>query len=187
MAQKDMMDDARLTKNAGASVRGDRTDSDNDRTQNNGIVTDAERRRMLREDWVQEILPKPPEMEGFHTCWLSTTNSADPIFKRVQRGYTPVKTSEVPGFGNFKAAEGDYAGCVTCNEMLLFKIPMQLYQDLMAIYHHDMPQENEQAIYERVQQVAESEKDNSGRQLGQVEGDGFQNMARGSSRRPTFL
>lgn len=163
--------DERLKKNAGTSTRGSRDSADADRNNKDGSALSAsERRAALRRDWVQEVLPTPPEIPGFHLCWLSTTNSTDPIYKRIQRGYQPVRITEVPGFGSqFAATEGEFEGCVACSEMLLFKIEKETYQDLMAIYHHDIPNEQEGAIYDRVN--ASQEVDSGGRTLGIVEGD----------------
>ena len=73
---KDTFGDQRLKKDAGDSVRGARDDADVDRVQQDGsALSAAERRRMLRQEWVQEVLPTPPKIPGFHCCWLSTTNS----------------------------------------------------------------------------------------------------------------
>jgi len=183
---KDTLGDERLKKSTGDTVRGSRDGADSDRVHNDGSALSAEeRRRMLRQEWVQEVLPTPPKMEGFHCCWLSTTNSTDPIYKRVQRGYIPVKASEVPGFGSqFTAQGGEFDGCVVCNEMLLFKIPVQLYNDLMTIYHHEMPLEQEASIRENVNSRAD--EDSNGRRLAQIEGD-FQNLGRGANRDPSFI
>ena len=68
--------------------------------------------------------------------------------------------------------------------MLLFKIPAQTYEDLMMIYHHEMPLEQEETIKENVKR--KQEEDSSGRSLGQVEGD-FENLGRGPGRNPTFI
>ena len=187
MAQtKDTFGDDRLKKDAGEQVRGSRNSADVDRVQEDGsTLNSAERRRLLRQGWVQEVLPKPPIIPGFHCCWLSTTNSTDPIYKRIQRGYVPVKASEIPGFGTqFTVPEGEFEGCIACNEMLLFKIPAQTYEDLMMIYHHEMPMEQEESIKEMVKR--KQEEDSSGRSLGQVEGD-FENLGRGPGRNPTFI
>lgn len=185
MANKDNFGDDRLKKDAGVSVRGSRDGADFDRVQNDGSSMSAEqRRRALRQDWVQEILPSPPDLPGFHTCWLSTTNSTDPIYKRVQKGYVPVKASEVPGFGTqYLAQGGEFDGCISCNEMLLFKIDKVVWNDLMTIFHHDMPLEQEAAIRERVE--ANQERDSNGRALGSVEGD-FNNLGR-SRGSPSFI
>lgn len=183
---KDTFGDERLKKDSGRGVRGPRDSADVDRVQLDGSALSAEeRRRMLRQEWVQEVLPMPPAAPGFHYCWLSTTNSTDPVYKRVQRGYIPVKASEVPGFGaQYTATGGEFDGCVACNEMLLFKVPVELYNDLMTIYHHDMPMEQEASIRENV--TRRDEEDSNGRSLSQVEGD-FNNLGRGTSRAPSFI
>lgn len=176
--------DERLKKTGGTSVRTDRSDADTDRTNKDGTALTAEERRMaMRKDWVQEILPTPPNMPGYHTCWLSTTNQSDPIYRRIQYGYEPVKATEMPGFGShYQATDGQFAGCIACNEMLLFKIPSERYNDLMTIYHHDIPLEQEGAIYDRVQS---NEVDSNGRPLGFVEGD-YNSMGRSPVPTPTF-
>lgn len=180
----DKFGDERLKKESGAGSRASRDNADASRVQQDGMtLSAAERRRQLRQDWVQEILPTPPGIPGFHLCWLSTTNSTDPLHKRMQVGYQPVRVTEVPGFEQYKIDGGQYDGCVACNEMLLFKLPMEIYQDLMAIYHHDMPLEQEQAIRDRVMQ--NQEVDSNGRPLGIVEGD-FNALGRSAPRTPTF-
>ena len=183
---KDTFGDARLKKDAGQAVRGSRDSADVARVQEDGsALSAAERRRALRQDWVQEVLPTPPVIPGFHCCWLSTTNSTDPVYKRIQRGYIPVKSVEVQSFGSqFVATGGEFDGCIACNEMLLFKIPLDVYEDLMMIYHHDMPLEQETAIRENVN--SKGDQDSDGRRLAQVEGD-FNNLGRGSNRTPTFI
>lgn len=180
----DTFGDDRLKKDAGKSVRGSRDDADSSRVQQDGsTLSDAERRRLLRQDWVQEVLPKPPVIPGWHCCWLSTTNSTDPVYKRIQRGYQPVKATEVPGFGSqYTAQGGEFDGCVACNEMLLFKIPQQLYNDLMTIHHYDLPNEQEESIREKVSQGIDS--DSSGRPLGQME-ESFNNLGRANVRAPS--
>lgn len=163
--------DERLTKTAGGAVRSDRNTADADRTNKDGTaLTAQERRNQLRQDWVQELLPTPPSIPGYHTCWLSTTNSMDPIYKRMQRGYMPVTAAEA---GNLSAAEtvkdGEFKGCISCNEMLLFKIEEQTYQDLMTIFHYDMPLEQARGIFEKANGVREM--DSNGRDISIVEGD----------------
>lgn len=180
----DKFGDERLKKDAGTATRGSRDNADTDRVQQDGMaLSAAERRRQLRQDWVQEVLPKPPGIPGFHMCWLSTTNSTDPIHKRLQLGYQPVRVTEVPGFEQYKIDGGAYDGCVACNEMLLFKVPQEVYQDLMTIYHHDMPLEQEQSIYERV--AGSQEVDSEGRRLNTIEGD-FERLGKAPARTPTF-
>ena len=186
MANKDdRFGDERLTKGSGADVRGSREAADSARQNQDGSALSAEeRRRMLRQDWVQEVLPTPPDSAEWHYCWLSTTNSTDPVYKRIQRGYVPVKAVEIPGQfgGQYTVQGGEFDGCVACNEMLLFKIPAQLYQDLMTIYHNDIPNEQEESIYERVNSI--QQQDGSGRNLVEVESD-FQRAGQRPTN-PTF-
>ena len=186
MTTQSAFGDSRLKKEKASAVRGSRDDADVDRVREDGSgLSDEERRKLLRKDWVQEVLPSPPVIAGFHCCWLSTTNSTDPVYKRIQRGYTPVKASEAPALGSqYMAQGGEFDGCVACNEMLLFKIPMQLYQDLMTIYHSDMPLEQEAAIRENIN--SRNQEDSNGRQLASVEGD-FEKFGRSNSRNPTFI
>lgn len=177
--------DERMKKDSGASVRGPRELADTDRVQHDGTsLSAAERRRQLRQDWVQEVLPTPPKIPGFHCCWLSTTNSTDPIYKRMQHGYVPVKSTEVPAFGaQFTAVGGEFDGCIACNEMLLFKIDEQTYNDLMTIFHYEMPNEQEATIRENV--LSKNDQDSDGKGLAIVEGD-FNKLGRPLDRSPTF-
>lgn len=184
MSKDDRFGDDRLKKDSGASARASRDNADVSRVQTDGTaLSAAERRRLLRQEWVAEVLPTPPEIPGFHACWLSTTNSTDPIHKRLQLGYQPVKLVEVPGFEQYKVNDGPFEGCVACNEMLLFKIPQQVYQDIMTIYHHDIPLEQEAAIRDRVNN--QTDEDSNGRRLHEVEGD-FASLGRAPTRPPQF-
>jgi hypothetical protein len=185
MSKNDPFGDERLKKDGAVSVRASRDIADGDRVHEDGMTLSAsERRRLLRQDWVQEVLPKAPERAGWHRCWLSTTNSTDPVYKRIQRGYTPVKASDVPGFGSqFTVSGGEFDGCIACNEMLLFEIPIETYLDLMHIYHHDMPLEQEASVRERLEQLQESDSD--GRRLVESEGD-FNRLGRPVGQ-PTFI
>ena len=120
-------DDSRLSK---TTARDDRSSADVERTEKDGTaLTMAERRQLMRQEWTQDVLPTPPKVPGWHYCWLSTTNSSDPIYKRVQKGYQPVLANELAGFTTAKVTEGEFAGVVSCNEMLLFKIEEELYQE----------------------------------------------------------
>jgi hypothetical protein len=158
------------------NVRGDRVDGDAERTQKDGTaLSTAERIAMIRSEWNQEVLPTPPKIEGWHTCWLSTTNSADPIFKRVQKGYEPVRASDIPGFAQYKVTQGEFEGCIACNEMLLFKIPEEIYQEIMRIFHYERPMEEEEILRNNAVDNVKQE-DSKGREL--VEAEGFDTLAR---------
>jgi hypothetical protein len=175
--------DDRLKKSAATPVRGDRGEADASRTQVDGITLSMEERRaMLRSEWDQEVLPSPPPVPGWHFCWLSTTNSSDPIYKRVQKGYEPVKVSEFPGFMSGASQQGEFEGCVTCNEMVLFKIPEEIYQEIMKYFHYEKPMEDEQMLRDNAAESVNGQ-DSDGRNLGQVEG--FDSLAR-RVQSPTF-
>ena len=102
--------DSRLKKNTSAG-RENRGSNDLDRAPvEDSLVSAEERRKMFRSEWLQEALPNPPAIKGFHLCWLSTTNQYDPIHKRVRLGYTPVKAEEVSGFDTYRVKSGEHAG-----------------------------------------------------------------------------
>jgi hypothetical protein len=171
---ENMAQDARLKKSADAG-RDSRSSVDSSRQNADGTVLSVEERRaMFRNEWTQEALPKPPEVPGYHMCWLSTTNSYDPIHKRIRMGYEPVKADEIAGFGHFKMNSGEYEGYVAVNEMLLFKIPNEIYQVMMEEIHHYQPLDEEGKL--RASAVL-GQTDSNGKQLGMVEGDGFSSLA----------
>ena len=76
--------------------------------------------------------------------------------------------------------EGEFAGCVSCNEMILFKIEEELFQEIMKYLHHDLPMGEEELL--KANTVIEQE-DSKGTQLGQREG--FTSLARKVAN-PTF-
>jgi len=166
------MDD-RLKKN---SVRSRETRSamdDSRASPESNFALSQERRRMFRDEFLQEALPKAPDIPGFHTCWLSTTHQYDPIHRRMRIGYTPVKADEVPGFENFRVKAGEMEGFVACNEMVLYKLPIDIYESYMAEVHHYAPMDEQEKI--RVQQDSLlNARDSNGRKLGEIEGDGMQ-------------
>lgn len=138
--------DDRLKKSDDAG-RANRESSDDERSDHDGLVVKKSERRMsFRDEWTQDALPTPPAVPGYHLCWLSTTNSYDPIHKRMRMGYEPVKAEEVPGFEIFKMKSGEFTGFVACNEMLLFKIKSELYQEIMTYFHHEKPLEEEEML-----------------------------------------
>ena len=166
--------DNRLKKNTNAGRENRGATADKSRAApEEGFVSSEERRRMFRSEWVQEALPTPPEIPGFHLCWLSTTNQYDPIHKRLRMGYTPVKAEELPGFENYRVKAGEQEGFVACNEMVLYKMPEEIYQEIMAEMHHYAPMDEQEKIKVQQDQLLNA-KDSNGKRLGQVEGDGME-------------
>lgn len=167
--------DSRLKKSLNTGGRESRASLDSSREAPEEMFVSAEeRRKMWKDEWVQSALPPAPDLPGWHVCWLSTTNSYDSIDKRLRLGYTPVMADEVKGYENWRVKAGEHSGYVACNEMLLFKIPMETYQDIMAHFHHDQPLEEANKI--KMQAESQVGRDSRGKSLGQVEGDGLEQI-----------
>ena len=164
--------DSRLKKSNSAGSRETRASEDASRmAPEESFVSSEERRKMWKDEWTQSALPNAPRIPGWHVCWLSTTNSYDSIDKRIRLGYVPVTADEVQGFENYRVKAGEHIGHIACNEMLLYKIPEEAYQEIMAHFHHEAPLEEANKI--KVQAEQQVGRDSSGRRLGQVEGDGL--------------
>lgn len=123
---------------------------------------------MWSDEWTQSALPKVPEIPGWHLCWLSTTNAYDTIDKRMRLGYVPVKADELPGFDNYRVKAGEHVGQIACNEMLLFKLPMDVYQEVMTQLHFDAPLEEEEKIRSQMENI-QGARDSNGKRLVQLE------------------
>lgn len=151
---------------------------------------ELEELRSLFQDWQQEALPTMPEIPGWHLCWLSTTNQYDPIQKRMRLGFVPAKPEDFGDngysidFDSMRLKSGKWEGYIGVNEMLLFKLPMRIYQAYMLEAHHDAPRREEQRLKELAN--ADLIKDGRGKPLLRIEGDGLDQLA-GNVRRPTHF
>ena len=167
--------DQRLKKDLTAGGRDDRANHDSIReAPEEKFVSAEQRRKMWKDEWTQSALPSVPEISGWHLCWLSTTNGYDSIDKRIRLGYVPVKAEEIPGYENYRVKAGQHDGYIACNEMLLYKLPMDVYQEVMTAMHHDAPMEDAEKI--RIQAEQLQGKDSSGKRLGSIEGEGLGNL-----------
>jgi hypothetical protein len=90
----------------------------------------------------------------------------------MRLGYVPVKADEFQDFENYRVKAGEDIGFIACNEMRLYKIPMEVYQDIMLQMHHEMPNEEADKIRVQVENL-QGARDSSGKSLGKVEGEGF--------------
>lgn len=179
--------ESRLKKSLTGAGRASHASQDSTRAApEEKFITAQERRRMWSKEWTQSALPDVPEIPGWHVCWLSTTNSYDTIDKRMRLGYVQVKQEEVPGFENFRVKSGEHVGFVSCNEMLLFKIPMDAYQDIMMQMHHEMPNDEADKIRVQVEQLQGGAQDSNGRNLAEIEGDGLRQLSRKNVPDPIF-
>ena len=141
---------------------------------------------MWSEEWTQSALPKLPSLNGWHLCWLSTTNSYDSIDKRIRLGYVPVKSEELPGYEDYRVKAGEHVGYISCNEMLLFKLPMDVFQEVMTHMHYDKPREESEKIRVQVENL-QGARDSNGKSLVQIEGEGMGNFVdQQSIRTPVF-
>ena len=178
--------ESRLKKSLNAGGRENRASEDLSRLAPEEKFTHSqERKKMWSEEWTQSALPKAPTIPGWHVCWLSTTNSYDSIDKRMRLGYVPVKSEEVSGFEGYKVKAGEHIGFVACNEMLLFKIPMDMYQEVMLHMHHDLPNEEADKIRVQVEQM-QGAQDSSGRNLTDIECDGLRQLSKKNVPDPVF-
>jgi hypothetical protein len=180
------MSESRLKKSLNAGSRQDRDNGESGRqAPEDKFISTQERRRMWSEEWTQSALPKLPSIDGWHLCWLSTTNSYDSIDKRIRLGYVPVKSDELPGYEDYRVKSGEHVGYISCNEMLLFKLPMDIYQEIMIYHHHDQPREEAEKIRVQVENL-QGQRDSNGRSLANVEGEGIGSLDKQPNRIPVF-
>ena len=163
--------DERLKKELGVG-RQSREMEDRQVTENRE-VTDDDRLEMFRAQLFNDALPDLPNIPGYHMCWLTTTNPRDPIHRRIQLGYEPIKASEVPGMEFASVKTGEWAGMIGVNEMIAFKLPETLYQRFMQEAHHDAPLREENKLAETAE-IMRQQAAGSGSTL--FEGDGMMEM-----------
>jgi hypothetical protein len=174
------MSDERLKKIADPA-RQSRASQNREVTENREI-SDDDRVEMFRHQFFQSALPDLPKIDGYHTCWLTTTNPRDTIQSRARLGYEPVKPEDVPGWEYATIKTGEYAGFIGVNEMLAFKLPMRLYQMFMEEAHFNAPARED----EKLVAMTEGMRDQVERAGGKlIEGDGMQDL-RYVPERPVF-
>lgn len=183
--------DERIAKRTfSGEVRADRSVQDRaateDRVTNDGTRLE-EKLAILRD--VNTKLPQPPEIPGFHLCWLTTTNQSDPLEHRFRLGYELVKPSELPSFAlpTQQSSEVSFDR-ITVNEMVLAKIKTDQWLAYMKHLHHDLPLEQAQNLKNSVQ----IQEDGRGRKIAYTGGefsrgvsDGYESV--GKSRPPSFI
>ena len=175
--------ESRLKKSLNAGGRETRNEDASRAAPEDKFISTQERKKMWSEEWTQSALPKLPSLNGWHLCWLSTTNSYDSIDKRIRLGYVPVKSEELPGYEDYRVKAGEHVGYISCNEMLLFKLPMDVFQEVMTHMHYDKPREESEKIRVQVEQL-QGARDSNGKSLVAVEGEGMGNFVDQQSNRP---
>ena len=175
------MSDERLKKSAGDN-RESRAMVDRAASESRAL-SDDERVEMFRQQFHQSSLPDLPKLDGWHCCWLTTTNPRDSIHMRMRLGYEPLKPSDVPGWDYVTVKTGEWQGFIGVNEMLAFKLPISLYEKYMQEAHHDAPLREEDKLAE----VAEMMRDQAERAGSTMyEGDGLTEMREHNPRRGIF-
>lgn len=178
---------SRMETVAGDSTRARIEEDDSRRTRESESRAENEARgaagkfRMDFDAFRYQPLPDPPPIEGYHCIWLSTTHKTQSVQAFLRLGYELVKAEEVSGSGFQTQTTGQYAGHIMVNEMILAKIPTEIYYQMMDHYHHDEPNSDEQAIKDTV----DSHGENAARSGGALIADeGFQHLASSGFRRP---
>ena len=146
-------------------------------------LTEDDRLEMFRNALFNDALPDLPEIPGYHMCWLTTQNPRDPIHRRMQLGYEPVKPEEIPGMEYASIKTGEWSGFIGVNEMLAFKLPMSLYEKFMQEAHHDAPLREEDKLAE-VAEMMREQAERAGSSM--YEGDGMSEMREYAPRRGIF-
>jgi hypothetical protein len=146
-------------------------------------VSEDDRLEMFRNRLYNDALPDLPDIPGYHVCWLTTTNPRDPIHRRIQLGYEPIKAEEVPGMEYASLKTGEWAGLIGVNEMVAFKLPLSLYQMFMKEAHYDAPKREEDKIAD-VADMLREQAERAGARL--IEDDGMAGMRSSSMERVTF-
>ena len=143
--------DTRLNSDQ-SGARADRHMKDRSVAEDRGL-SDDERVAEFRQQYFQSALPDIPKITGYHVCWLTTENPRDPIHGRVRLGYEPIKSSEIPGWEHASLKTGEWAGCIGVNEMIAFKLPLELYEQYMRINHHEQPLQEEEALSSQLREI----------------------------------
>ncbi len=146
-------------------------------------LTDDDRVEMFRAQLFNDALPDLPDIPGYHTIWLTTTNPRDSIHRRMQLGYEPVRPEEVPGMEYASQKTGEWQGFIAVNEMLAFKLPMSLYHRFMNENHHDAPMREEGKLADTADFLRE-QAERSGGKL--IEEEGMAEIRQGQSARGRF-
>lgn len=149
--------DARLANRAKTESRAGREEDDRPLTEDRQIM-DADRLEQFRSSFAAEKLPRIPDIPGHHTFWATTTNNADPIYRRLNWGYEFIKATEVPGLERNAVKEGEFAGCIGAGEMIAMKIPLELYELYMIEVHHTQPLAQEGMLRSALDVIEEEAK-----------------------------
>lgn len=94
----------------------------------------------------ESVLPKLPDMPGYHICWLSTSHARDTIHNRMRYGYELIRPAMLPGIDQSNIKTGTMGEVIQVNEMVAARIPIKLWQRFMRKLHHDLPRQEEEKL-----------------------------------------
>jgi len=177
-------DERIVARESDPAQRGNPHIAEDQEREGDGLMSRQEYIQMLRNEWQQVALPRPPDRPGIHWFWGSTTSTTDTIHRRIKLGYELVKKSELPDFKIEKSNSAEYADYITCNEMILMKIPTERYLDVLSVFHHEMPLEEERSIREQVETRKEELNSKAGKEIIQNLGEGLANL--GTAKKARF-
>lgn len=128
----------------------------------NREISDSDRLATFQNSFFQSALPDLPQMEGFHVCWLTTTNPRDPIVGRMRLGYELIRAQDVPGYETLAGDKSaPFPGVISVNEMVAARLPIHLYKMYMTEAHHTQPAEEERklsSVLDTIREQAEGRK-----------------------------
>ena len=102
--------------------------------------------RARRKEQHNTVLPNPPRLPGFHSTWIGGEGASEPQIMRrfMTDGYTPITWAEASQHDTTWRAEfmpGGVQGSdiVSVNEKKAYKVPLEIYYDIMKEQSHDEP------------------------------------------------
>lgn len=143
---RDLSDSSRRTRG---------TPDESERTRDEAReLSDEQRIAEFRQRLYQPVLPKPPQIPGYRTIWLSTESQSDSITDRQTLGYELVTWGEVRGWSHANANVGAQEGePVRVKEMVLAKLSERLWREYMHIAHHERPAHADEAILTAIENM----------------------------------
>lgn len=182
MSEKTPERDTRLSNRGASEQRADRESRDRAISEDRQVM-DSGRLEEFRRSFAAEKLPRLPDIPGYHCCWLTTTNNADPLYRRLKWGYELLVAADHPGWESTALKTGEYAGCIGEGEMLAAKIPLELYEMMMTEWHYTKPLEEEGKLRSTLDVIEDEARKKKARL--DVE-EGTRQLGRRSTRTPRF-
>lgn len=155
----------------------DSRESDEGREPDDREMSDEDYLERFRDQLEQSVLPNLPNQDGFHVCWLTTSNPRDTIPMRMRMGYQLIRESDLPGLNEASVKTGSYAGCVMINEMIAARIPLRLYNLYMKEAHSNRPLAEEGKLRNMVEEI-KNQASSSGLEI--EVGDGMAQLGKGA-------